>query len=225
MVDTTLLWLERGHPAGAPRARSSTRAGAEHAGTKAQPQVRASRRAPSLECHRSGGSRGCGPRQAGGGGIRAPKRCRGPALQDGPKFFKKVPDDVMLHPEVRQRLVCLLAKGQQFALIPLSRAGAAHRDVKRTRTQLCFDGVKAGVRCAGYDLARRNGQRGANGLGFSGTIGPGYDRAASAPDSQSRSVPHRRSLPILARSPSMRRSRSARGSNGIEPSTRLSVRL
>jgi hypothetical protein len=39
------------------------------------------------------------------------------ALQDGPKFFKKVPDDVMLHPEVRQRLVRLLAKGEEFVLI------------------------------------------------------------------------------------------------------------
>ena len=34
------------------------------------------------------------------------------ALQDWPKFFEKVPDNVVLHSEVRERLVRLLAKRQ-----------------------------------------------------------------------------------------------------------------
>ena len=34
------------------------------------------------------------------------------ALEDGPKLFENVSDNVMLHPQVRKRLVCLLTKRQ-----------------------------------------------------------------------------------------------------------------
>ena len=85
------------------------------------------------------------------------------ALQDGPEFFEDVPDNVMLHTEVRERLVRLLAKRQDFALV-LHHELVQGIETREDPTQLCFDGVKARVRCAGHDLARRNGQRCANGF-------------------------------------------------------------
>jgi hypothetical protein len=38
-------------------------------------------------------------------------------LQDGPEFFEDVPDNVMLHTEIRECFVRLLAKRQYFALV------------------------------------------------------------------------------------------------------------
>jgi hypothetical protein len=50
------------------------------------------------------------------------------ALEDGPKFFEDVPDNVMLHAERRERLVRLLAKHQYFALLLHHELTAAHSD-------------------------------------------------------------------------------------------------
>jgi hypothetical protein len=163
MVDTTFLGSRGGSPAGTPRDRSRTRAGAEHAATAAQPEVRRSRSAPESRNATGVAAAEDADASARRGRDCARRSAAASALQDGPKFFKKVPDNVMLHPEVRERLVRLLAKGQDFALV------ACHDlvqgiETRQDPTQLCFDGVKAGVRCAGHDVARRDGQRGANGF-------------------------------------------------------------
>jgi len=146
------------------------------------------------------------------------------ALQDWPKFFEKVPDNVVLHPEVRERFVRLLAKRQEFALVPHHEL-VQGIETRVDPTQLCFDGVKAGVGCAGHDLARRVGQRGANGflvLGHNRSrlrpccLGVGLVVGAVPRDGLRQ--------PLLE----VRRGFEAEAlacSSCIQPSTRLSVRL
>ena len=130
----------------------------------------------------------------------------------------------MLHPEVRERLVRLLAKGQEFALIPRHEL-VQGIETREDPTQLCFDGIKAGVRCAGHDLARRNGQRCANGFRVLG-----HNRSRLRPCCLGvrlvvGAVPgHGLRQPLLE----VRRGFEAEalaGSSGIQPSARLSVRL
>jgi hypothetical protein len=88
------------------------------------------------------------------------------ALQDGPKFFEDVPDDVMLHSEVRERLVRLLAKRQYFALV------LRHELMQGIETREDPTQPATTWRAGTANVARM-------GFGFLATIGPGYDRAAS----------------------------------------------
>ena len=147
------------------------------------------------------------------------------ALQDGPKFFQKVPDDVVLHPEVRERLVCLLAKGQQLALVPHHQL-VQGIEAREDPTQLGFDGVKAGVRCARNDLARRIGQRGANGFRVLGHNRIRLRRPCRCGDRLVvGAVPRDRLRQPLLEVRRCSEAEALECSSGVQPSTRLSVRL
>ena len=177
----------------------------------------------SLERHRSGGSRRCRFVRPAGERLRAPKRCRvgspglAEVLREGPGQCRAAPGGTRAFrppvgeaPGVRSRSA--------------SRARAGNRDAEDP-TQLCFDGVKAGVGCAGHDLARRVGQRGADGflvLGHNRSrlrpccLGVGLVVGAVPRDGLRQ--------PLLE----VRRGFEAEAlacSSCIQPSTRLSVRL
>ena len=151
-----------------------------------------------------------GPCQAGGGGIaRRAKRCRGPALQDGPKFFEKVADDVMLDPRYASASSACWRSASSSLSFRVTTWCEGHRDA-RGSAPIAASTASSGGRLRRRRPAARNAQRGANGFGVLG-----HDRSRLRPcrfESPIRRRPRYQLTvsAIPARSRSRRQSRSAR---------------